>query len=106
MKLYATTTSERASKSQGGNDFLDIKLIVGDKSNQIEVGIVRLQTVEGGYLLALDRSSNFTDEAGRVYEEFLKAEKKKAEWTCGYCGTKFPLLPHSQSCPNCGDTVG
>lgn len=26
MKLYATTTSERASKGQGGNDFLKISL--------------------------------------------------------------------------------
>lgn len=26
MKLYATTTSERASKGQGGNDFLDINI--------------------------------------------------------------------------------
>lgn len=24
MKLYATTTSERASKGQGGNEFIDI----------------------------------------------------------------------------------
>lgn len=26
MKLYATVTSERASKGQGGNDFLEIEL--------------------------------------------------------------------------------
>lgn len=26
MKLYATVTSERASKGQGGNGFLDVKL--------------------------------------------------------------------------------
>jgi hypothetical protein len=30
MKLYATTTSERASKGQGGNDYLDIR-IYGDE---------------------------------------------------------------------------
>lgn len=26
MKLYATTTSERASKGQGGNDYIKIEL--------------------------------------------------------------------------------
>lgn len=29
MKLYATTTSERASKGQGGNKLLDIDVIAG-----------------------------------------------------------------------------
>lgn len=29
MKLYATTTSERASKGQGGNKFLTVHLQVG-----------------------------------------------------------------------------
>lgn len=30
MKLYATVTSERASKGQGGNKYLDIDITVGD----------------------------------------------------------------------------
>jgi len=29
MKLYATTTSERASKGQGGNEYLNIVITVG-----------------------------------------------------------------------------
>lgn len=32
MKLYATTTSERASKGQGGNEFL--KIIMRDETQQ------------------------------------------------------------------------
>lgn len=35
MKLYAKITSERATKGQGGNDYLDIDLTVGDAKNQI-----------------------------------------------------------------------
>lgn len=31
MKLYATTTSERASKGQGGNDYLEIELKAFDR---------------------------------------------------------------------------
>ena len=34
MKLYATTTSERASKGQGGNDYICIKLTVQNGSRQ------------------------------------------------------------------------
>lgn len=31
MKLYANVTSERASKGQGGNEYINITLNVGDK---------------------------------------------------------------------------
>jgi len=34
MKLYATVTSERASKGQGGNDYICIKLTVQNGSKQ------------------------------------------------------------------------
>lgn len=42
MKLYATTTSERASKSQGGNKYLHIFLTVGDAKNPIDFGDILL----------------------------------------------------------------
>lgn len=80
MKLYGTITSERASKGQGGNDFLNVKLLIGGKHHQIEIGILRLEPYEDsnvkGYLLALDRSSNLRKEAGRVYGEILTIETK------------------------------
>lgn len=31
MKLYATTTSERASKGQGGNEYLNIDILINDR---------------------------------------------------------------------------
>ena len=34
MKLYATIASERATKSQGGNDLLDIDILVGNKTRK------------------------------------------------------------------------
>jgi len=37
MKLYATTTSERASKGQGGNKELDISLAIGSTGNSKQV---------------------------------------------------------------------
>lgn len=35
MKLYATVASERASKGQGGNQFLDFKIQAGDERAEI-----------------------------------------------------------------------
>jgi len=32
MKLYATTTSERASKGQGGNKYLNIDIFIEDRN--------------------------------------------------------------------------
>ena len=34
MKLYATVTSERASKAQGGNNYLSFSFYVGEQDNQ------------------------------------------------------------------------
>lgn len=39
MKLYATTTSERASKGQGGNEFLQILITNEEKNNIAQVNI-------------------------------------------------------------------
>jgi hypothetical protein len=36
MKLYVTTTSERASKGQGGNEYLVIKLQMLDENKEIQ----------------------------------------------------------------------
>lgn len=35
MKLYATTTSERATKGQGGNSFLNIDIFIEDRNTPI-----------------------------------------------------------------------
>lgn len=37
MKLYATITSERATKGQGGNKYLDIDIKVGSAENQFNL---------------------------------------------------------------------
>ena len=45
MKLYATTTSERATKGQGGNKRLDIQLTVGN-IERLEAGVVSMREIE------------------------------------------------------------
>lgn len=75
MKLYATVKSDRASKGQGGNERIDIKLTVSDASRQVrEIGIVRLvANPDGTFELAIDRSSVGRPAANgcRVYDETI-----------------------------------
>lgn len=40
MRLYATTTSERATKGQGGNEYLDISITGSHETELITLRIV------------------------------------------------------------------
>ena len=60
MKLYATTTSERASKGQGGNEFLNIEI-------QAE-GFTGIPTRANLYRLSISKNDN----QGGLYAELLK----------------------------------
>jgi len=53
MKLYATTTSERASKGQGGNKYLDIETLVEVKNS---AGMLKRETLAK---LAVIQDDNF-----------------------------------------------
>ena len=77
MKLYATVTSERASKGQGGNEWLAIKLTTQSGGVPHEIGIVRLAPTEtpGGCILSLDRSSYGRDKGGTVYGEVIEIKR-------------------------------
>jgi len=50
MKLYATTTSERASKGQGGNDYLQIEITDGEKNI---LGIINVMPKPDGAIAVL-----------------------------------------------------
>lgn len=66
MLLYATTTSERASKGQGGNKYLKINLTVGDSKNQIDAGEIEVKYIN------LNGSLNNCDE---VEIRYFKTDK-------------------------------
>lgn len=93
MKLYATVTSERASKGQGGNNELVINITVGNKSRR-EIANIVLRT-SGGSLTgdsddqyALEYYPVNRDKGGRVVLDTgsleVKGNKQKVEkcrWT-------------------------
>ena len=78
MKLYATVTSERASKGQGGNDKLEIDVLVFDRVNpryHITVTQDEFIVTERGYseprMYALHKDIRKQEE--------LKGNKQKGE---------------------------
>ena len=68
MKLYATVQSERASKGQGGNEYIDISL--KDENGQ---SVCRMKFVENG--LGYELIMEERDEMGMCFTNF----------PCGYC---------------------
>lgn len=51
MRLYATVTSERASKSQGGNEKIVVEFFVGSAKDSKRVAEVRLTPNGNNYML-------------------------------------------------------
>ena len=97
MKLYATTTSERASKGQGG-EYLDIE--IKNEYKEI-VATIKIREVEGarGYdirrtiiIWANGLTQVHSYKADKSEMQELKGEKQKAE-KCKICDDDF-INPH------------
>ena len=88
MKLYATVTSERASKGQGGNKFLDVAVLVGDARTQREVIRLKAKTfldINGVESYAILGSWHGATEQEKVlHTGTIKGERQKGE--CVYHG--------------------
>lgn len=84
MKLYATTTSERASKGQGGNDRLYIDVNIGDIKNMFTFQINRSPTLKGYMVTATYKNKKILDEiVYHCYEEENKSKgKQKKDEVC------------------------
>ena len=81
-KLYATVSSEKASKGQGGNKYLHIFLTAGSRDNQIDMGDILLDirhNEEGNqaYVLQYRGEEISSYEIGKT-----KGEKQKGESKC------------------------
>lgn len=95
MKLYATVQSERASKGQGGNEYLDIDITVGDVKNPVMLARLTVKYTnrladygveeEGaGFVLVNDDDEaiswwNSTTQTPGEYQLGRKGKKQKGE---------------------------
>ena len=83
MKLYATTTSERASKGQGGNKFIEIDLRYGSKNNSIRE-----------YFITYTKDKLIVEgEEGVLFENFItKGKSQKGEmYSCDNDDISCPI---------------
>ena len=83
MKLYATITSERASKGQGGNEYLDIDITVR-RSNGSDVYLSRLtvRPDETGIGLYTD-TDNLVEHINEKDISIGKAKRQKGKFPSG-----------------------
>ena len=89
MKLYATITSERASKGQGGNDFIDVEIIDENRERILLVQIYENPIIYNGiktYIIQKTPGKNLSNTG--IYTP--KGEQQKGE-NCPRCGKK--LIP-------------
>lgn len=106
MRLYATTTSERASKGQGGNNYICILLTVHNGSNQsYKIGEIILDYMDDHknhgdtqnewvlkYLSQKAYDPIIIDQ-GHVDPPTTKGKKQKDEKPC-YCSDSDMSIPH------------
>lgn len=99
MKLYATVSSERASKAQGGNDFLRIQLYTGSAKDSRLMGAIVLENLRGAYIL------RYQSEDGRKMMlesiEHEKGEKQKGD----KCYNQMHIDAVDNVCTECGKEV-
>ncbi len=62
MKLYATVTSERASKGQGGNEYLDIDIMVGNTKNPVMLAQLTVRPTD-----EIEKYTNNADDKGHGF---------------------------------------
>lgn len=105
MKLYATITSERASKGQGGNKFIKISLLVGNKLSPALMAHLELTRKDDThYDLWLDsyliRSLEIVDTTGNYRFENVPyggSSTKRGKQQKGECSSQY----WSKTCKGC-----
>lgn len=95
MRLYATTTSERASKGQGGNQYLDIR--IKDKDGQ-EFATFFISDMPDGIIIRYDIDD---DVAYFEKEPKTKGEKQKGE----QCDGKHEDVKAIIDCKSCSSAL-
>ncbi len=93
MKLYATVSSERATKGQGGNDYVNVDFLYQEQGVNKTLARVNLVIEEGEARL-------YIDNHGIVARKAIKGEQRKGECDCiPIVGTRDNLRAiHKRDC--------
>ncbi|NIA30714.1 MAG: hypothetical protein GWP06_12480 [Actinobacteria bacterium] len=81
MKIYTKITSERASKGQGGNDFIDIEVKGEDGENILELNIKpeNDQLIISGYVIHQHPQGKRCEQYLRYKVDKTKGKKQKMD---------------------------
>ena len=74
MKLYATTTSERASKGQGGNKYIIIE-VLNENQNEL-LSLYVKEKGDGLVHITLTRPKPTTKELEVLWQGYTRAKEK------------------------------
>lgn len=91
MKLYATTISERASKGQGGNDFIHVHFKgEREKGVYIDLGYVRLEIASNNLDEEFWQLGYYLTSANpvKIMAQIKKGNKQKTANLCEVTGCK------------------
>lgn len=92
MKLYATTTSERASKGQGGKE---LNISVSDSTGACIMEIFIDTNLKGTAIVRDFWIGDINDDEIKNY--YLKGNKQKDECKCGHI-----ISDNTSTCIHCG----
>jgi len=76
MRLYATTTSERASKGQGGNDYLLISILNDKKDTVLQLHVTSAQDHLRGDHLNFYLYNPLAEYIDMSQNDFIKGKKQ------------------------------
>jgi hypothetical protein len=79
MKLYATVSSERASKGQGGNEYIDFKLKAGSTNDSRDVMTFRARLEGDEIVIGFWRYPNGETEFWHLPFPEPKGKQQKGE---------------------------
>lgn len=92
MKLYATTTSERASKGQGGNVYLHIEIATGTAKDSHKMADIMVDAHGFLYIRQGDKTelATYVMSGGKLHDvtgvNKTKGKSQKGEYVCKKCG--------------------
>lgn len=92
MRLYATTTSERASKGQGGNKDILTVMTAEIDGERMEIASISAVVTEYGY------NFQYSLPDGTRGEHKIRSKGNKQKGECKECG-------QSNFCPDCKKCV-
>jgi hypothetical protein len=95
MKLYATISSERATKGQGGNRYINIDLLVGSAKNPATAGSISFFIDKEDYVITYNDDEIYRQSMPKTKGKQQKGETDKCICIDGILNRKCTAKIHN-----------